>query len=463
MIAKLFRNWPIKLLSILLAVIVWFIIMSMADPSETRSYFNIPVQLLNQDLLTKAGKSYTLEGGDSPTVNIRVNAAGSVHRELSSSDFTATADVAKMFDVTGRVPIEVSCNRSSLSSRISSISLITDTLKINFEDVVTKEFNVQILLKGELAEGYFVSRQWTNPANIRISAPASVIDRIQTVQTVVDVNGLKDSTVVENNPLQFLSGTGQILTLDNMRDTTISADSVSVGLDIFTMKTLPVIISQEALDKVKAQVPDGYRYIKAQQTIVSVQVKGLMSRLADIAMISIPETALNLRGAKESRTFVLDLNDYLPAGIELMDDQENRITITLEVVELDVREYQIGNLRVSGMDENYRYQFDRTVTVYIRALDTDFVEFNPATVSVSLDLGEYATMEGVHKLEVTVSCSDSVFTPLLHKTFADITVVKYEPPTSATAEPEPPTDEDGNRIPGPEETLPAEDDDSIGA
>ena len=37
MIAKLFRNWPIKLLSILLAVIVWFIIMSMADPSETRS------------------------------------------------------------------------------------------------------------------------------------------------------------------------------------------------------------------------------------------------------------------------------------------------------------------------------------------------------------------------------------------------------------------------------------------
>ena len=248
MLNRIFQNWPIKLLSVVLAVIVWFIIMSLADPTETRSYYNIPVSLVNEDLLTQKGKSYTLEGGDNPTVTIRVSAAGSVHRELSGADFSATADVSQMFDVTGRVPISVVCTRTSLSTRISSITLSSDTLKINFEDIVTKEYPVQIRTKSTLPEGYFISRQWTNPATVTISAPASVMERIASVITEVDVTGLTESTTVEASLLQFLSGTGQSLSLNTTRDTTVSSDSVTVGLDIFTMKTLPVVISQAALD-----------------------------------------------------------------------------------------------------------------------------------------------------------------------------------------------------------------------
>ena len=465
MLNKIFRNWPIKLLSVFLAVIVWFIIMSLADPATTRTYYNIPVKLVNEELLTQAGKSYTLEGGDNPTVSVRVTAAGSVLRVLSSADFTATADVSKMFDVTGRVPIEVSCSRTTLSSQISSIVPGAETLKINFEDIVTKEYTIQIRTKNELPEGYFISRQWTNPATVTISAPASVMERISAVVTEVDVTGLTESTTIESSSLQFLSGTGQAISLDAMRDTMVSTDAVTVGLDIFTMKTLPVVISQAALDKVKNEVPDGYRYIKASQTVTSVQVKGLISRLADISMIQIPESALSLVGAKASKTFELDLNDYLTPGIELMDGQDARIIITLEVVELAVREFSVNTLRVTGLNnEDYRYQFSRTVTVYIRALESEFAEFDLSTVSVSLDLGEYAEIEGTHRLEVTVSCSDSIFTPLPHKTFAEITVTKYVPPTEPpTTEIPPETDENGDEIPRPEETLPEENEDSIGA
>ena len=465
MLNRIFQNWPLKLLAVVAAVLVWFVIMMLADPTDTQTYYNIPVKLLNEELLTQANKSYTVEGGATPTVSIRVSAAGSVHRELTAADFTATADVSKMFDVTGRVPIEVVCSNTSLSRQISSITPQTETLKINFEDIVTQEFTIDLRTRNDLPDGYFISRQWTNPSTVTVAAPASVMERISSVVAEVDVTGLTESTTLENSPLRFLSGTGQALALDTARDTTVSTDAVTVGLDIFTMKTIPVVISQAALDKVKNEVSDGYRYIKATQTVSSVQVKGLPSRLADISMISIPESALNLRGAKESRSFNLALSDYLPAGIELMDGQESRITITLEVVELDVREFTIDTLRVSGMDEDYRYQFSRTVTVYIRALEADFSGFNLSTVSASLDLGEYATMEGTHRLEVTVSCSDSVFTPLPGKTFAVITVTKYIPPTEPPTEPttEPETDENGDPVIPPEETLPPEDEDSIGA
>ena len=454
MLNKIFRNWPIKLLSVFLAVVVWFFIMSLADPAGTQTYNNIPVQLLNEDLLTQAGKSYTLENGDNPTVSIRVSAAGSVHRELSSSDFTATADIAKMFDVTGRVPIEVSCNNAFLSNQINSITLTNDSLKINFENIVTKEFAVSIETKNDLPEGYFISKKWANPASVTITAPESVMDRIASVVAEVDVTGLTESASMENIALEFLSGTGQSLNLAASRDTKVSVENVTVGLDVYTMKTLPVVISQEALDKVKNQVPDGYRYIKAQQTISNVQVKGLMSRLADLSMISIPESAFSLVGAKESKSFELDLNDYLPTGIELMDGQEAKFTVTLEVVELAVREFVINNLRVTGQNEDYRYQFSRSVKVYIRALESDFVEFDPSTISATVDLGSYATREGTHRLAVTVSCTDNVFTPLQNRSFVEITVTKYVPPTTTPEE----TEEDPENAVAsfaPGETLPS--------
>ena len=96
MLKKLFRSWPLKLLAVILAVFVWFVIMSQADPSDTKTISNIPVTLTNTDLLVRQNKSYTIEGGNTPTVSVRVSASGSVLRELSASSFVATADVEKM-------------------------------------------------------------------------------------------------------------------------------------------------------------------------------------------------------------------------------------------------------------------------------------------------------------------------------------------------------------------------------
>ena len=77
MLNRIFQNWPLKLLAVVAAVLVWFVIMMLADPTDTQTYYNIPVKLLNEELLTQANKSYTVEGGATPTVSIRVSAAGS--------------------------------------------------------------------------------------------------------------------------------------------------------------------------------------------------------------------------------------------------------------------------------------------------------------------------------------------------------------------------------------------------
>ena len=426
MLKKLFHNWPLKLLAVILSVVVWFIIMSQADPTDTKTIYNIPVRLINTDLLKQANKSYSIEGGDTPTVNARVSASGSVLRELSASDFTATADVEKMMDLTGQVPVTLTCTHPSISD--SQVTLLNNSIKINYDDITVKYFTVQISSRNEPAEGYFIGEMRANPRTVRINGPSKVVALIGSVVAEVDVQGLTESTEITTQ-LQYYTDTNQLMLLDNYKDTNASVSDVKVSVDVLTKKSVPIIISQEALDEAKDSLPDGYRFTGSSLSIQSVEVRGLRSRLAELSLLSIPAGILNMKGATENRTFQVDLVSLLPDGVSLMDEQPESVLITLNVDALSVHEFETDNIRITGKSGAFRYTADETVLVYIRALEEDFVGFDISSVIVNVDLGEYAYKEGIWELPVTVECSDSIFTPLSDRSHIMVKVEKIVVPT----------------------------------
>lgn len=429
--SKLFRNWGLKLAAVILAVLVWFIIMILADPTDSKTIYNLPVKLLNAELLTQAGKSYTVVEGDNPTISIRVSASASVLRDLTAADFTATADVAEMFDVTGKVPIQVVPNTSAVTA--SQITSQTTALTINYEGIIYKEFPVTLKINNDLPTGYFINSWRSNPKAIRVRGPEkTVVSQIGSVVAEVDVTGLTSSAQFECE-LLFYTDSGKLMDMNRYRDTQVLQDKVTVSLDVFTKQTVPVVISQEALDTVKNQVAEGYRYTNHELSARTVDVQGLPSRLSELSVISIPARAINLRGATENQVFELNLSRYLPEGISLMEGQEP-VTVTLFVEELAVKEFEISGLELQGTDPDYLYHFDDKIKVYIRALEADFVGFDLSTLSISADIEEYATQPGTYRLPVTITCSDSIFTPLENKSYVRVTVEEVPEPTTEEAE-----------------------------
>ena len=53
----LFNNWQLKLGAAAIAVLVWLMIMSFADPTSTRTISNVPITVVNDDIFAEAGKS----------------------------------------------------------------------------------------------------------------------------------------------------------------------------------------------------------------------------------------------------------------------------------------------------------------------------------------------------------------------------------------------------------------------
>ena len=94
---KLFANWGIKLISLLVAFSLWFVVVFFEDPPQEETFVNIPVQFVNTERLTDEGLVY--EVLDNTDVVKRVTVTGpqtvvAAMRSRGSECIIATADFA---------------------------------------------------------------------------------------------------------------------------------------------------------------------------------------------------------------------------------------------------------------------------------------------------------------------------------------------------------------------------------
>ena len=101
---KLTNNLGLKLLSIGLAIAAWLMVVNVVNPLVVDSE-EVPVEMVNEDILSKANLTYELIGKKTVTVTYEVRTRD--RYKVSAKDFYAYADLANLYDVTGAIPVNV--------------------------------------------------------------------------------------------------------------------------------------------------------------------------------------------------------------------------------------------------------------------------------------------------------------------------------------------------------------------
>ena len=93
------RNLGLKLASLVLAFVLWFLVAQIYDPKDTVTFNNIQVRLINTDLLEQEGKVYEVLD-NSNLVRVTVTGPQSIVKsELRRNDIVAEADMSKLTDI----------------------------------------------------------------------------------------------------------------------------------------------------------------------------------------------------------------------------------------------------------------------------------------------------------------------------------------------------------------------------
>lgn len=391
------NNLGLKLLSVVAAIMLWLIIVSIDDPVRYQDFSGIRVTMLNEDAVTDKDKVYRIED-NSDIISIRVQARRSVLEKLTSEDFTATADMEKNIKFDNLVGIDVSCtSRNVRASDISNITKSRENVVIRIEDASSEQFNVVVNQIGQEGEGYLVGTAVPEQSLIQISGPASVIAEIRRV--VVDLNKTGFTTdQIKNCEIKIYDNA------DNPIDTTYleyngKTTGMNVHVTMFKKKTVRLRVDYTGTPE------KGYSFKELTFKPETIEIAGTTEDIADLREINIPGEAVNIDGITEDTQINVDVTKYLPENIRLADEKDASVAVQVTLEKKQGKTIRIPVEDIELLNEprglNVGFGDIEEVELVVMGTSAQLADLNEKNVHVSLDLEEY-TRAGTYKRALDV-------------------------------------------------------------
>lgn len=340
--SSFFNNLGLKIISVVVAILMWLVVTNSSDPVVWRQQVNIPVRILNTDLLTAEGKVYTILDDSATIPVVNYSAPRSIADSIKPENIVATADIQELTNV-NTVRIHLSSN--IYNTQIESIEGSIDSVKFSIEDRKTSAFLLQVSTNGEPANGYSVGDVTSEQNQIRVSGPESLVSAIRTASAVVDINGAAGN-ITTYADVRLYDKEGEQIPTANL---TMNITSVKVSVSILATKTLPVNVTTTG------QPATGY-LVSGDVTVTpeSVEMAGRTSALGSYNEITIPEEELDITGATETVVKEINITPYVPELIRFADSSYNGIvtvTVPVEAVASDEIDVSITDIAMENVPE----------------------------------------------------------------------------------------------------------------
>lgn len=395
MMKHLANNPGLKLLSLLFAVIIWLVVVNVADPDATKT-FSVPVEIINKDIITEMGKVPNVVG-DTDIAVFTISGPRSYVDDMASDDFSVTADFSQV-DLsqegeTKLVPIEITAKKNE---RHIEIMRRTVNLQITLEDRLEKKFVISPESTGTPAEGYAIGGVEVTPNLLKVSGPASVVSKISRVGASINVDGI--SSDVSDNVIPVLyDEAGSVISSDLLE---MNQTAVTIKAEIWATKSVPVQC------RVSGEPAAGYGFRKVECAPETVLVKGRAVVLNGINAINIPANVIDITGAREDMESTVDIVPYLEElGISLVEPNASQIavTVTIEQKETKTVDFPSNNIKVSGLNNEYDLTFNiESVSMTVRALEEDMETLALDQIEVLLDVTDLQPGSYTRLLNVTL-------------------------------------------------------------
>lgn len=369
------NNTGLKVVSIVFALMLWLIVVSIDNPVTKREFTNVQVELTNEDAITDKEKVCSVMD-NSNIITITVRGPRTVVESLSASDFKATADLRELTEFEF-VPIEIQPLR--YKDKLTSVESKTKNVKVSIEELAVKQFAIRTSVDGTPADGYAVGKRTLSQNIVKIYGPASIMSTINRVVAEVNVSDMSSDI---NTPVSLTVYDGNDKAIDTSR-LKLSVDSVNVSVEMLKTKEVPIKAGT------KGTPAEGYRVLGdvvcAPETVVIAAKENV---LAEINEIRVPDEAIDVTGLDKSFEKMIDLSQYVDEDVYIISDTEFLATITIEQLEKKEFYYPVTSVTIENLKENYKsiYTSFDPLKLQIWGTNEKLQELETADISASIDL-----------------------------------------------------------------------------
>ncbi|MBD5455748.1 MAG: hypothetical protein HDR23_04635 [Lachnospiraceae bacterium] len=405
---KLTANISLKIVSLLFAFLIWLVVNNINDPIIERYYMNIPVKLLNTELITDSGQVYEVLDDTTVIDRVTVWAPRSVFSSLSAGNIVATADVNELSSLdTIRINLTTNLNVNDIEKIEGSI----DTVKLHIENLRTKSLALKATVSGSVEEGYLLGEITPDQNLVRVSGPESIISQVSKAVADVPVTGFT-SDIADNAEIKLYDSEDNLI-----QDSRITQNIKSVGVKVSLYRTMEVPIYFSTTGTPAA----GYKVLgEIEGSIDRVMIAGKENALKNINSIEVSGEKLDISGLREDFVTEISLRDYLPENVFLADSSQNKVEVTAHIQSQITRNLVVSgdSVDVVNVPEGYRAtieELEENIDIGVQGFAADVSGIRGAELKGRVDILKWMAdedmaepIEGYYQVEVDFGLPDDV-------------------------------------------------------
>ena len=182
-------------LSVVIALLLWLYVITTISPGSKQTFYNIPLVLGNESVLTERGLMITYQSASSVTLELSGNRT--VLAKVNTGNITVKADLSNIYEPGNQIPVGYTV---SFPGNVASNAFVTESrspsrIYQNVERRVSKAIPVEVKWIGSVPDGFIADRDnmLLEYSTIQISGPESVANQIEKAVIEIDLTDLRES------------------------------------------------------------------------------------------------------------------------------------------------------------------------------------------------------------------------------------------------------------------------------
>lgn len=378
MVSVFSRNIMLKVISIFLALMLWFVAIREHNPEITRRFDGIPVTLVNEEQLEPKG--FTLSERNDKNITIQLRGRAHDFVGINSEDITGIVDLSTVTR-TGEQYLTVELRGLPSGLQIQR----SPELAVSIESMKSKIIPITFNFDLEPANGYSAESFTVTPSeSIRVTGPSSILDTIESAEVTLVESDLRQS-LERSLPIRLYDSEDRQVQTDTILT---NPDYVIVSLPVYPTKSLVIRAT------VSGRPAHGFEMASVDVFPREIVVRGDESILTTIQDIS--TEIIDIEGTTSDIRRNLRLNNYI--GINVLEGQPVNVNVMIRIQEIiTVRQLDIDYINILNRPENGRIRVEpESIRVLLQGPQLTVDNLVEEDISISIDL------EGLTRGEHTV-------------------------------------------------------------
>ncbi len=402
---NMINKFTLKILSLIIAVLIWLLVRNVDDPIIVRSFYEIPVTIENASYFAENLEIPLLVDGKD-TVKVRIKGARSVVSKLKKTDITAVADMTQIISkdtIPIMVPVEVTCTGIS----DSDITVRPGNIQVDIEKQKSVEKTIAVSTGDTQPDkDYEIGSLKANPEKVTISGPETIIDKIDKVVALVDVSGRKESNVEIKSQLKIYDKNLDELSpkqLEYLNLKEISDNTIKIQAQFWKVKQNVKIKAEYSGEPMRGYEVDSINLVP--DTISVAGTDEALKKLEEEGnTLEIPGKYIDVTDKTADFEENIDLNELLSEDLKLVRDLNSSVIATVKILPYNSRDYEVSvtQIEADNKAEDLDLVFqDEQITIRAKAKEQDLDSLSAAEIGAQIDLKGYG--EGEYEVPVTVT------------------------------------------------------------